>query len=124
MIEFGFGIGLVITQDPAATICVDEKRQALNRVLGSLTFSRSDQLKRFLRYICEKELAGRTEEINEYSIGIEALGKRPGYSPGDDSSVRTRAHVLRQKLQEFYETEEPHSDIRIEVPKGSYTPHF
>jgi len=113
-----------VTTPAPPIIGPNEKRHALERVLGSNTFSRSDQLKRFLRYICEKEIAGRTGEINEYSIGTEALGKRSGYSPGDDSSVRTRAHVLRQKLQEFYETEEPDAEIRIEVPKGSYSPHF
>jgi hypothetical protein len=108
----------------ASTISPDEKRRALDRVLNSQTFSRSDQLKRFLRYVCEKEIAGRADEISEYSIGMEALGKRSDYSPGEDSSVRTRAHVLRQKLQEFYELEDPASDLRIEMPRGSYSPHF
>lgn len=102
----------------------DEKRRAMERVLRSQTFSRSDQLKRFLQYICEKDIAGKVDEINEYSIAIEALGRPPDYSPADDSSVRTRAHALRQKLQEFYELEDPEADWRIEVPKGAYNPHF
>ena len=113
-----------MTTAPASAISPDEKRLALERVLNSHTFARSDQLKRFLRYIGEKEIAGKAEEISEYSIGIEALGKRVDYSPGEDSSVRTRAHALRQKLQEFYDAEEPESAVRIEVPRGSYTPHF
>lgn len=123
MIECRVGYFRVTTPEPVF-IGPDEKRRALERVLSSHTFSRSDQLKRFLRYICEKEIAGKIREVNEYSIGTEALGKRPGYSPGDDSSVRTRAHVLRQKLQEFYDTEEPDAEVRIEVPRGSYTPRF
>jgi len=73
----------------------DAKREALDLALKSATFSRSDQLKRFLRYVCEKEIAGKSDEINEYLVGIEALGKPSGYSPGNDSSVRTRAHALR-----------------------------
>lgn len=101
-----------------------EKRLVLDRVLRSQTFSRSDQLKRFLQYICDKEIAGRIEEVTEYSIAVEALGRPPSYSPGDDSSVRTRAHALRQKLQEYYALEEREAVLRIEVPKGAYTPHF
>lgn len=106
------------------TLGDDAKRRALDRVLNSNTFARSDQLRRFLRYVCEKEISGKTDEISEYLIGIEALGKRPGYSPNEDSSVRTRAHALRQKLQEFYELEDPVAPIRIELPRGNYVPHF
>ena len=113
-----------MTTVEAPIIGPDEKRRALEQVLTSIAFSRSDQLKRFLHYVCEKEIAGKTSDINECSIGIEALGKRAGYSPGDDSSVRTRAHALRQKLQEFYDTEQSGAELRIEMPKGCYTPHF
>lgn len=101
-----------------------EKRLVLDRVLRSHTFSRSDQLKRFLQYICEKEIAGKVDDVTEYSIAVEALGRPASYSPADDSSVRTRAHSLRQKLQEYYELEDPGAILRIEVPKGAYTPHF
>ena len=36
-----------------------EKRQALEQVLQSVTFLRASQVRNFLRYICEMELAGR-----------------------------------------------------------------
>ena len=96
----------------------DEKRRALEAVVRSGGFARSDQLKRFLRYICEMEMAGRAGEISEYTIGTEALGRPAGYTPGDDSSVRSRAYALRQKLAEYYETENPGAEIRIELRKG------
>ncbi len=112
----------MIISDRAFT--VEEKREALDAVLKSATFARSDQLRRFLRYICEMEMGGRAHEINEYSIGTEALGRPADYTPGDDSSVRSRAYSLRQKLQEFYETERPGETIRIELRKGSYAPYF
>jgi hypothetical protein len=76
----------------------EEKHQALAVVLQSQTFARADQLKKFLRYICEMEEAGRAGEISEYLIGIHALGRPVDYSPADDSGVRGRAHALRQKL--------------------------
>src|SRR6185436_5730384 len=84
----------------------------------------ADQLKCFLKYVCEMEMAGRGQELTEYSIGIEALGRPANYSPGDDSAVRTRAFALRKKLQEFYEHEQPNAELRIELLKGSYCPHF
>lgn len=102
----------------------EQKHEALNQVLGSQTFARTDKLKSFLRFVCEMEIAGRGAEINEYMIGVEALGRPESYSPGDDSAVRNRAYSLRQKLLEFYTQEQPAARVRIELPKGSYYPHF
>ena len=48
----------------------EEKRQTLERVTRSRTFSRSDQLRSFLRYICEAEFEGRAQELNEYVPGV------------------------------------------------------
>jgi hypothetical protein len=102
----------------------EQKCAALGAVLHSDTFARADQLKNFLKYVCEMEMAGRGHELTEYLIGIEALGRPASYSPGDDSAVRTRAFALRKKLQEFYEHEQPDAALRIELLKGSYCPHF
>jgi hypothetical protein len=102
----------------------EQKRAALDAVLHSQTFARADQLRCFLKYVCEIEMAGRGHELTEYLIGIEALGRPASYSPGDDSAVRTRAFALRKKLQEFYEHEQPTAALRIELLKGSYCPHF
>jgi hypothetical protein len=103
---------------------VGGKHQALEEVLGSETFLRSDQLRRFLRYICEMEISGKGPDISEYSIAAEALGRGAGFVPSQDTIVRNRAHVLRQRLKEFYAKENPQSSIRIELPKGSYVPRF
>ncbi len=102
----------------------EQKCAALEAVLHSQTFARADQLKNFLKYVCEMEMARRGHELTEYLIGIEALGRPANYSPGDDSAVRTRAFALRKKLQEFYEHEQPNATLRIELLKGSYCPHF
>ena len=106
------------------TFSPGEKHQALTVVLQSQTFARADQLKKFLRYICEMEEAGRAGEISEYLIGIHALGRPADYSPADDSGVRGRAHALRLKLQQLYQLERPDAEIRVGLRKGSYTPFY
>ena len=106
------------------TFNAEEKRQALEAVLRSETFLRADQLKKFLRYICEMDEVGQAGEITEYSIGTHALGRPEDYSPAADSGVRGRAHALRQKLERFYEIERPDAPLRIALRKGSYVPHF
>jgi hypothetical protein len=77
-----------------------------------------------LKYVGELTIEGRAREVTEYLIAVEALGRQPDFSPADDSSVRSRAHELRHKLQKYYESEGRHVVLQIEIPKGSYIPKF
>jgi len=115
------GAASVAAEGPGSA---DEKRAALNAVLGSTTFARCDQLRNFLKYVTGMAIDGRSREVTEYLIAVEALGRPPAFSPADDSSVRSRAHELRRKLQKYYEEEDPDAAIRIELPRGSHTPRF
>jgi hypothetical protein len=101
-----------------------DKRAALEQVLQSETFLRASQVRNFLRYICEMELAGRASALHEYLIAVEAMGLPSSYSTDDDSSVRRRAYALRQKLDRVYAHELIEAKVRIEVPKGAYVPRF
>src|SRR6266852_1451471 len=106
------------------SLTATEKREALEEVLQSERFFRAEQLRNFLRYICEMEIAGRGSELCESLIGIQALGRPANYTPTEDASVRRRASDLREKLQEVYATELASSKVRIELPKGKYIPRF
>jgi hypothetical protein len=101
-----------------------EKRAALEQVLQSVTFTRASQVRNFLRYICEMEIAGRGAALHEYLIAVEAMGRPAAYSTDSDSSVRRRAYALRQKLESVYANELTDARIRIEVPKGGYVPRY
>jgi hypothetical protein len=105
-------------------VSATEKAAALEAALGSVAFSRADQLRQFLRYVCEKEIAGEGGAISEYVIGIEVFGRPEGYSILEDSTVRKRAYELRQKLERLYSGELAGAPIQIEIPKGSYAPRF
>jgi hypothetical protein len=52
------------------------------------------------------------------------LGRPAGYSPAEDSCVRSRAYELRNKLESYYATEAPGDPVRIQIVKGSYVPRF
>src|SRR4029450_12719003 len=106
------------------TVGDDQKRAAMEQVLKRATFVRASQVRNFLRYICEMELAGSASALHEYLIGVEAMGRPAASPPEDDSSVRRRAYALRRKLQEVYAHELADVAVRIDVPKGSYVPRF
>jgi len=118
-------IGLIWLQMASPAVANQERaRAAMEEVLSSETFSRSDQMRSFLRFVCEQTLSGHGKDINEYLVAVEALGKPADFAPGEDSSVRRTAYELRQKLQKYYKLERPDATVRIELPKGSYTPRF
>jgi hypothetical protein len=109
---------------PTAVCTPEEKRAALDRALRSRTFARSEQLRAFLSFVCEAEIQGRGRDVTEYVIGVEVLGRPQNYSPAEDSSVRTRAYELRQKLQKLYALELSNEPVQIAIAKGAYAPQY
>ena len=107
-----------------SNIAGSEIREALGRVVESPEFFRAEQLRAFLNYIVEAEVAGRGSSLNEYLIGVEALGKPKGYSPVEDGMVRNRAAALRKRLGEYYESDGIGDPVQIDIPKGGYRPVF
>jgi hypothetical protein len=112
----------MVTSEPP--VRDQEKREALEAALGSDTFSRCAQLRAFLRYVCEREMEGRSAELTEYHIAVDVLGRRKDVSLSDDSSVRNRAYELRQRLEKFYSAEDPGAGVRIVIPRGGYVPQY
>jgi len=103
---------------------VEEKIRALEEVLRSDTFSRTERLKGLLRFLGEAGIEGRGSDLTEYTIGVMALGRPQEFCPLEDSSVRSRVHELRQRLEKYYTLEAPSAPVRIELRKGSYAPRF
>jgi hypothetical protein len=99
----------------------DQPAQAqIERILQSSTFRSSDALRRLLRFLAEKLQSGEADQLKEYSVGIDALGKPSTYDPRHDSTVRIQMGRLRQKLAEYYRTEGKDDTLIIELPKGRF----
>jgi serine/threonine-protein kinase len=97
-------------------------RRQLGRVLESELFTRAEQLSRFLRFVVERHLDGRNEELKESVIGVEVFGRKPDYNPKYDPIVRTEARRLRARLCEYYANGGKSDSLVIELPKGGYVP--
>jgi hypothetical protein len=92
----------------------------LERILNSETFRNAEVLKRLLRFLAEKSLSGQADQLKEYSIGIDALGKPDTYNPREDSVVRIQVGRLRQKLADYYHNEGGSDEILLDLPKGRF----
>jgi TolB-like protein len=99
-------------------------RAELARVLASPGFAHNERLSRFLRFVVERHVEGRDDEIKESVIGVEVFNRRSDFDPRQDSVVRTEAARLRARLGEYYADPGRSVTLRIEIPKGGYTPVF
>jgi hypothetical protein len=56
-------------------------------VLSSACFARCDRVSKLLRFLIERQIEGRDDELKESLIGVEVFGRRPDYDPKLDSTV-------------------------------------
>lgn len=102
----------------------DPRWQLAQRIIASRSFAKSSLLSRFLLYVCDRTLNGRTEEISEQQIGVHVFGRRPQYNPAEDNIVRNYARQLRQRLDAYFEEEGKAEELRLRIPRGTYVPTF
>jgi len=110
---------------PKARERLDDPRwQLVQRITVSRSLGRSALLSRFLLYICDRQILGRASEITEQQIGVNVFGRPAGYNSSEDNIVRNYARTLRKRIQEYFEHEGTHEDLRVEIPRGAYVPVF
>jgi hypothetical protein len=100
------------------------EREAIERLLASGIFDRSPNLAIFLRYVCARYFEGRLEDLREYNIAVEALGRPANFDQKRDAIVRVEAHRLRKRLQQHYAGRGADEPVYVELPAGSYAPQF
>jgi len=92
----------------------------VERILHSEIFRNSEGLRRLLRFLAERTAAGEADQLKEYTIGVDGLGKPATYDTHHDAAVRIQVGRLRQKLAEYSHTEGKHDPFIIELPKGQF----
>ena len=95
-------------------------RAQVERIFQSKTFRSSDVLRHLLSYLVDASLAGTADELKEYTVAVDALGKPTSYDPRQESAVRMQVARLRQKINEYYRTEGIDDPVVVDVPKGGF----
>jgi len=99
-------------------------REHLDKVLASSSFAGAPRMQQFLRFVVEETLEGRAAEIKESVVAVQVFGRRSDFDSHSDSVVRVHATHLRQRLQQYYQTEGPRDAMVIDLPPGAYVPTF
>jgi hypothetical protein len=85
-------------------------------VLDSQCFQKTPALRSLLRYLWDH----RNEQISEYAIATEALGRSSLFNAKTDATVRVQISRLRQRLEKFYEAEGQTAGTRLVIPLGTH----
>ena len=102
-----------------------EVEEQLVRITKSAAFSASPRCQQLLTYLVKQSIAGSYDLLRERVVGAEVFGRNASYDTGGDSIVRVRANDLRKRLAQYYDGAPGRdSEIRIQLPTGSYVPEF
>jgi Malectin domain len=101
-----------------------QESDELERILASGILAKAPRQARLLRHICNEYLQGRADQIKEYTLATEALGRPADFDQNRDAIVRVEIHRLRKKLKEYYEGEGLTHDLQIVIDSGKYIPRF
>jgi len=99
-------------------------RDEIAKIIESDTFRGSTSSRKLLEYLGERTLSGDSDELKEYTIGVEAFGRASDYDPQVDPSVRVQVSRLRKRLATYFETEGADDGILIELPKRQFALRF
>ena len=99
-------------------------RDQLERILDSAEFRASDKQSKFLSFVVDETLAGRSSQLKGYTIAVVVYGRPEGFDPQVDPIVRVEAGRLRRALEHYYLTAGINDPVRLKIPKGSYVPTF
>jgi TolB-like protein/TolA-binding protein len=99
-------------------------RGELQRIFASEAFKSGKRAQEFLELVVEHALAGQFESLRERMLGVEMFGRPVDYDTANDAVVRVKANEVRRRLSQYYRSLEISPAVRIELPPGSYVPHF
>ena len=98
----------------------EEIHQQLQRIITDRIFADSEILQKFLFFIAQETQEGRSNQLKEYTIGLNVLQKPINFDPRLDAIVRIHACRLRRALHNYYQLPGAEDPIHIAMPKGGY----
>jgi hypothetical protein len=111
-------------QPPPATFAPAEIQAQLKRIVESPFFRSSKRCRFFLERVVEHSLSESPEPLKERTLGVVVFAREPTYDTAVDPIVRVTAGEVRRRLGQYYGEEAHHSELRVDLPAGSYAPAY
>ena len=97
-------------------------KDELNKILNSKLFKGRELHRKLLEYLVNASFEGTTPK--EVTIAYDIFNKGKDFNSAEDTTVRVHMHNLRNKLEQYYQTEGQSDDIQLFIPKGHYQVKF
>ncbi len=97
-----------------------QNQTQVGRILQSKTFRTSEVHRNLLQYLAGKSLAGESDSLKEYTVGLDVFAKPDSFDPRSESVVRMHMARLRQKLGDYYRAEGMDDPVIVDLPKGGF----
>jgi len=97
---------------------------ALDSLLNAPSTRISERGARFLRYVVEKTIEGKSAQLKAYTIAVDVIGRGVDFDPARDAVVRNEATRLRSALALYYAVDGAAENVAIHLPVGGYVPRF
>jgi hypothetical protein len=111
-------------ESATVTITPAEIQAQVKGILESPFFRSSKRCRLFLERVVEHSLSEFPEPLKERTLGVHVFGREPAYDTAVDPIVRVTAGEVRRRLGQYYGEEAHHSQLRIDLPPGSYAPVY
>jgi len=80
-------------------LSMEDEKAELEAVLASSLFVRTPSLANLLSYLCQRYFQGESDQLKEYTIGVEAFGRAPDFDKKEDSIVRVEIRLYPVRFQ-------------------------
>jgi TolB-like protein len=110
--------------DNTAKPTTQEIEEELHRIRTSKVFAAAQRSQDFLLYVVQRSLADAPPPLKEFAIATDVFARTQDYDPAINATVRVEAGRLRSRLRDYYNGEGKNDPVRIDIPKGGYSPAF
>jgi TolB-like protein len=113
-------------QTPAPEVIISEQviQEQIQKIFSFHPFTVSAVLRNFLTYIVNETISGRSNDIKEYNIAVDVLGRPAAFRTVHSGIVRVHARRLRRALHLYYREQGVNDPCVITIPTGRYVPVF
>lgn len=99
-------------------------QEQLGRMLAHPVFKASRRCQLLLPRLVEHSLLSDGGHLKERTLGVEVFGRSPDYDTNDDPVVRNTCSDIRKRIAQYYHDPQHETELRIDLPLGSYLLDF